>query len=271
MLQVELALAPYIGARHLGLAKLEAVAKLDRATMRFPRHRITDGLDDTLQNALHVESPGGFVEIPLELDVGEDRLGLVRDGGGVDGKARGRLLLLSAQYREQRVDLLFGGALVDDAPPRAVAVVHRFGPVIGAGDAQSVQAHVAEIAFGDFYRHHALAGRVRRRRIELARATVVAAAAGDLLRSYHPIDVGHVYPPSWRWGQINALATILTLRLGRRQTGGDAPGGCSRATALLPRIGLDMERAPWCDHDNSSSEVMRWQKDSRTTSPRRTP
>ena len=126
------ALAPKRRARHLGLAEFEPVVQVHRHEVWRAGHRILDRLDFGLQHAGDQKTPLSALEIPFELEIREDRVRLVLDRRTVDREAGRRLLLLAAHDLEKRLDLRFGGGLVDDAPPRALAFVDRARPAVGA-------------------------------------------------------------------------------------------------------------------------------------------
>ena len=99
---------------------------------------VLDGFECRLEHVLHREAPDAIIQIKLELNFGENGIRLVLDGRGIDGKAGRRFLLFGTQDLEQGFDLFLGGPLVDDAPPGAVAFVHRPRPSIRTRHSQPV-------------------------------------------------------------------------------------------------------------------------------------
>ncbi len=82
-------------------------------------------------------------------------------------------------------------AFIDDDLADAVALVDCAGPSGEHNDPQAIEGYVTEVAFLDIKYTHPLALVMGRRRVELARATVVAIASVDLGALDLPIDVRH--------------------------------------------------------------------------------
>src|SRR6266436_7717282 len=105
MLMFNLAPAPKARAGHLGLPELEAVVRADGDEVWRAGDGILDRLDRGRQKVPYHKSAPSALEIEFKLDLREQRLQLVLDSRGVDREAGRRLLLLSAEDREQGVDL----------------------------------------------------------------------------------------------------------------------------------------------------------------------
>ena len=108
-------------------------------------------------------------------------------------------LLLAREDGLERGPLIGIGPDVDDALGLALALMDWAGPPEQRGVAQSVEAHLAELALLDLHGLATLAVAVARQRVEFAGAAEIAVAATDFDAFELPIDISHDAVP---WSKI---------------------------------------------------------------------
>jgi hypothetical protein len=103
--------------------------------------------------------------------------------------------VLSGHDLEQRLALLWRGALVDDRLNRSVSFVQRPGKIDSDGERETVEPDLPEVTLLDVHGNQSLAPAFGGRRIEVAGAAIFAAAVLEPLALQTPICSGHRYLP----------------------------------------------------------------------------
>jgi hypothetical protein len=85
-----------------------------------------------------------FLDIPLEVDLGKQRVLDRLDAGREDLKHRAGRLILAGEDVEQRFTLGLVGALVEDRLENPLAVMERPRQIDGADDRQGIKSHISQ-------------------------------------------------------------------------------------------------------------------------------
>jgi len=182
-------------ATHLRQFIFEPVRQVDTCAMGVACDRIEDRLADAVNHTRHQQPRRAFVHIDLELNGLDQGFQPCRRHGVEHGPHSGHGFgLLAAHDLFERVALRLVGVFRNDQLPCAVALVDGSGPAPHAGCQQSVQLDVAEMPFIDLIAARRAAIAVRRQRVELARAAIVAVAVNELTSPDTPVNHDFILP-----------------------------------------------------------------------------
>jgi len=159
---------------------------------RSMRYWIEDWLAPRLDHPRHVEPSAAAADIDFEIDCSEDRRVQFlchRRQYLKKSCAWGRIL--TAEDAKECLALCGCGTLIDCHDALPVTLVKGAGKEEGRCGFQPVKLGVAVIAFVNNKTHYCLAVAVSWQCIELAGASIIAIAVGELAPLNHPLRVGH--------------------------------------------------------------------------------
>jgi len=184
------------GVCNFSFAVLESFGHDDLDAMLRAGHRVLDRLNIALQDSRDRQLCPSLRFIELKLDRCEDRIEHLRHDQTDDVEDCPVRGVLTGDDLEQGVPLLGSRPLIYDRLNCSIAFMKRSGEIHRDEKLDAIELDASEVALRDVHSKQALAPSLGWTGIEIARATVIAAAALEPVAFETPIGVWHSVLPS---------------------------------------------------------------------------